>query len=79
VKKGLWKKGIRKNASAKGLESCDRVERRVYTEEGKGIFIVKRRKGESTSICRRSTVERVYSALQVTTNITSTLRGKKRR
>jgi len=79
VKKGLWEKGIRKNASVKSLGSCNRVEREVYTKEGKGVFIVKRKKGGSTSICERSAVERVYSALQVTTNVTSTLCGKKGR
>jgi len=61
----------------KGLGSCNRVERRVYTEEGKGVFIVKRRKGGSASIRERSTAERIHSALQVTANVTSTLRGKK--
>jgi len=79
VEKGLWEKGIRKNASAKSLGSCNRVERRVYTKEGKGVFVVKRRKRGSTSICRKLAVERVHSALQVTANITSTLRGKKGR
>jgi len=78
VEESLWEKGIRKNASIKGLESCDRVERRVYTEEGKGVFIVKRRERESASVRRRLTVERVHSALQVTANIASTLHGKKR-
>jgi len=61
----------------KSLGSCDRVERRVYTEEGKGIFVVKRRKRGSASICGRSTAKRVHSALQVTANVTSTLCGKK--
>jgi len=79
VEEGLWEKEIRKNASAKGLGSRDRVEERVYTEEGKGVFIVKRREGGSASVHGRSTVERVHSALQVTANIASTLRGKKGR
>jgi len=77
VEKGLWEKEIRKNASTKGLGSHDRVKRGVYTEEGKGVFTVERRKGGSTSICGRSTMERVHSALQITANITSTLRGEK--
>ena len=44
MEEGLWEKRIRKDASAKGLGSGDRVEGRVYTEERKGIFIVERRK-----------------------------------
>jgi len=44
VEEGLWEKRIRKDASAKGLGSGDRVEGRVYTKERKGIFIVERRK-----------------------------------
>jgi len=77
VKESLWEKRIRKNASAKGLGSCDRVERRVYTKERKGVFIVKRRKGGSASVRGRSTAERVHLTLQVTANVTSTLCGKK--
>jgi len=77
VEKGLWEKGIRKNTSVKSLGLCNRVERGVYTKEGKGVFVVKRRKGGSTSICGRSAAKRVHSALQVTANVTSTLCGKK--
>jgi len=73
----LWEKGIRKNASVKGLGSRDRVEGRVYTEEGKSVFVVKRREEGSASIHGRSTAKRVHSALQVTANIASTLHGKK--
>jgi len=77
VEKGLWKKGVRKDASAKGLGLCDRVERGVYAKERESVFIVKRGKRESTSICGGSVVKRVHSSLQITTNITSTLCGKK--
>jgi len=77
VEEGLWEKRIRKNASAKGLGSCNRAEGKVYTEERKDVFIVERREGGSAIICGRSTAKRVHSALQVTTNIASTLRGKK--
>jgi len=61
----------------KGLGSCDRVKGQIYTEKGKSIFIIKRRKGGSTSVCGRSTAERVHLTLQVTANVASTLRGKK--
>jgi len=79
VEEGLWEKGIRKNASMKGLGSRDRVERRIYTEEEKGVFIIKRRKGGCASVHGRSTAERVHSTLQVAANVTSTLCGKKGR
>jgi len=77
MKKGLWKKRVRKNASAKGLGSHNRVERGVYTKERKSIFIVERRKGGSTSICGRSVTKRVHPSLQIITNVTSILCGKK--
>jgi len=63
VEEDLWEKRIRKNASAKGLGSCNRVKGRVYTEERKGVFIVKRREGGSASIRGRSTAKRVHLPL----------------
>ena len=77
VEKGLWKKGVRKDASVKGLGPCDRVKRRVFTKERKGVFIVERREGRSISICGRSTAKRVYLTLQITANFTSILCSKK--
>jgi len=77
VKESLWEKGVRKNASVKGLGSCNRVERGVYTKERESIFVVKRGKGESASVHGRSIAKRVYPSLQITTNVTSTLCGKK--
>ena len=79
MEKSLWKKEVRKNASAKGLGPCDRIEGRVYAEEGKGIFVIKRRKGESTSVHGESIVKRVHSTLQITANVTSVFCGKKGR
>jgi len=77
VEKGLWEKGVRKDASAKGLGPRNRVKRRVYAKKGEGVFFVKRGKGGSASIREGPTEKRVYSTLQVTTNVASTLRGKK--
>jgi len=79
VEKGLWEKGVGKDASAKGLGSRDRTKRGVYTKEREGVFIVERRKGEGTSICGRSTTKRVYPTLQVTANFTSAFCSKKGR
>jgi len=42
-RKGSWEERIRKNTSAKGLGSCDRVKRGVCAKKEKGVFIVKRR------------------------------------
>ena len=77
MEESLWKKEVRKNASTKGLGPCDRIEERVYTEEGKGVFAIKRRKGGSTSICRELIAKRVHLTLQITANVTSALCGKK--
>ena len=79
VEKSLWKKRVRKNASVKSLGPCNRGERRIYTKERKGVFIIQRGKGGSASIHGRSTAKRVHSTLQITTNVTSTLCGKKGR
>jgi len=77
VEEALWKKGVRKNASAKGVGPCNRVERGVYAKKRESVFLVKRGKRGSAIICGRSIAKRVHSSLQITTNVTSTLCGKK--
>jgi len=46
----------------KDLGPCYRIERRVCTKKGKGILLVKGRKGESTGIYGGSVEERIYLA-----------------
>jgi len=77
VEESIWKKRVGEDASTKGLEPCHRIEGRVHTKKGEGIFTVKRGKGGGTSICRGSIKERIHPTLQVALNITSTLCGKK--
>ena len=77
VEENVWKKGVGKNASAKDLGPCYRIERGVHTKKGKSILIVKGGKGRSTSICERSVKERIHLAFQVAPNVTSILCGKK--
>jgi len=77
VEEGIWKKEVKKNASAKDLGPRYRVERRVHTKKRKDILIVERRKGRSTSIYKGSVEERIYPTFQVIPNVTSTLCGKK--
>jgi len=77
VEEGIQKKEVGKNASAKDLGPCYRVERRIHTGKGKGVLIIKGRKRRSASICGESVEERIHLTFQVTPNITSTLCGKK--
>jgi len=77
VEKSLWENGVRKDASAKGLGSCDRVKRRVCAKKGESVLIVKGRKRRGTGICRRSAKKGVYLTFKVTSNLTSSLCGKK--
>ena len=77
MKKGIWEKEVGNNASTKGLGPCNRVKRGVYAKERKGIFTVKRKERESTSVCGESAKKRVYLTFQVTPNFTSTFCGKK--
>ena len=77
MKESIWKERVRKDTSAKGLGPRDRVEKEVYAKERESVFVVEREERESTSICGGSVVKRVHSSLQITTNITSTLCGKK--
>ena len=77
MKKSIWKKGVRKDTSAKSLGLCHKVEKRVYTKEEEGLLAVKRRERGSASICRRSAEKGIYSTFQVTPNFSSTFCGKK--
>jgi len=77
VEESIWKKGVRKDASAKDLGPCHRAKRRVYAKKGEGILTIERRKRRSTEIHRRPIEERIHPTLQITPNITSTLCGKK--
>jgi len=78
VEESIWEERVGKNASTKSLGPRNRIKGGIYTKEGKGIFVIKGRKGGSASIRRRPTAKRVYSTLQITANVTSTLCGKKR-
>ena len=77
MKESLWKKGVGKDTSAKGLGLRNRVKRGVFTKEREGVFVVKRKERGSTSIRGRSTAKRVYTTLQIAANFTSALCGKK--
>ena len=77
VEKSIWKERARKNASAKGLGSCDRVKRGVCAKKGKGVFIVKRREKRDIGICEGPTKKRVYPTFQVTPNFASTFHSQK--
>jgi len=77
IEKSIWEEKVGKNASAKGLGSCDRVKRGVYAKKEEGIFIVEGREGGSTGICRGPTKKRVYLTFQVTPNFASALHSKK--
>jgi len=78
VEKSIWQEKIRMDASAKSLEPCYRVKRGICAEKGKSIFTVKRRKKESTSICKRPVKKRIHLILQIIPDITSTFCSKER-
>jgi len=60
VKKSVWKKGVRENASMKDLGLCHRIERGIHTKKGKGILLIKEEKGGNTGIRGRSVEERIH-------------------
>jgi len=56
----------------------DRTKKRVCAEKRKGIFSIKRKKRESTSIYRGSTAKRIYLAIKVAIDFASILCSRKR-
>ena len=77
IEKSIWEEGVREDASAKGLGSCNRVKRGVCVKKGEGVFIVKGRERGGTGICGEPTKKRVYPTFQVTPNFASTFYSKK--
>jgi len=60
IEKSIWKERVREDASAKGLEPCNRIEGRLCATEREGVLIVKGEEKESTSICGRSVEKEIY-------------------
>ena len=52
---------------------CDRYKKRVCTEEGEGISIVKGGKVRGKRVCKRTVKKEIHSAIEITTNSTSVL------
>ena len=71
--KSVWKEAIGKDAYKKVVGSYDRCERGVCAKEGKGVSIVKGRKGRGERICEGTVAERLHSAVEVTINGASVL------
>ena len=77
MEESIWKKGVRKDASAKDLGPCHRAKREVYAKKREDILTIERRKRGSTKIYGRPTEKRIYLTLQVIPNIAGTLCGEK--
>ena len=56
----------------------NRTKERVCTKKREDVFSIKGEKRESTSICRKSTVKRVYLIVKVTIDFASTLCSKEK-
>jgi len=77
VNKSVWKEAIGENAYKKVVGSRDRCERGVCAKEGKGVSIVKGRKGRGERIHEGTVAEVLHLAVEVTTNGTGVFCGKK--
>jgi len=77
IEKSIWEERVRKDASVKGLGSCNRVKRGVCAKKEESVFIVKGRERGGIGICGGPTKKRVYPTFQVTPNFASTFRSQK--
>ena len=76
--KSVWKKAIREDAYKKVVGSCNRCERGVCAKEGKGVSIVKGRKGRGERVCEGTAEEGLHSAVEIITNGAGVLCRKER-
>ena len=75
--KGIWEEVIGENANKKGVRSHNRCKGRVCSEEGEGVFTIKRREEEGEEVYQRTVKKRTYPTVKVTTNGTGVLCRKK--
>jgi len=67
-----WKKVFGKKESERmPMGSCNRIKRGVCTQKRKSVFAVKGKKRGSTSIYEGLTAKGIYSAVKITTDLTS--------
>jgi len=78
MEKSIWEERVRKNTSAKGLGSYNRVKTEVCAKKGESVLIVERKERGDIGICGGPTKKRVYLTLQVTPNFASIFCNKKR-
>ena len=64
--KGFWKETIWENTNEEGMRPCNRGERRICTEKGEGVLIVKRGKRESKGVYKEAAEEEIYLTVQIT-------------
>ena len=74
--KDIWEEAVRKDANEEVIGLCNRCEGRVHTEEGEGVSIVKEGERGGEGVCKGAVEERIYLAIQITTDGTSILCGK---
>ena len=77
VKESIWEERTGKNVYQEAMELYNRVERGICAKERKSVFTVKTGKRGGTSICRGPTMKRIYPAIKITTNLTSSFCSKK--
>ena len=72
------KKTVGKNAHQENIESYNRVEGGIYTEEGKSVSVIKRGKRGSKRVHPRVVKEGVYLTIKITSDGTGILCGEER-
>jgi len=78
MNKGVREEAIRKDANKEVVGSCDRDERRVCIMKRKDISTVERGERGGKKICERTIEERIYLAIEVTTNGAGIFCGEER-
>jgi len=73
MEKDIWEGRVKKETHKKTVGSCNRAEGRIYSEEGKSIFTVKRRERGGAGIHRGSAKKTVHQTVKVTPDVTNTL------
>ena len=58
------------------MKSCYRSQRRVCSEKGEDISIVKNRKRGGTEVFEKSVEKKIYLTIEITTDVTSILCAK---
>ena len=65
-----WKESKQEDTNEKGMKLCNRNKEGIYSKEGEGVSVVKKRKERDAWVYWRTIEKEIYQTLKITSNST---------